>query len=175
MGLKESLSKLTMITIKRGEVLFKEAVPSNGAMFFLFEGQLDIYKHIEGKHTKLRSILPGEFFGEMAIINNSPRAASIVTVSETAKLGIINRSTFAKMSKESPEFLFLLLKKVIERLYETDSKIRVIKRAREAEETGAQTETAAVEETVTDPDAMPMIPIDGVIPDLTETPEEPES
>lgn len=93
MGLKESLAKLSMINIKRGEVLFKEGVPSNGAMFFLFEGQLDIYKQIEGKHTKLRSILPGEFFGEMAIINNSPRAASIVVVSETAKLGIINRTT----------------------------------------------------------------------------------
>ncbi|XDD43296.1 Crp/Fnr family transcriptional regulator [Leptospira sp. WS60.C2] len=127
MGLKESLAKLSMINIKRGEVLFKEGVPSNGAMFFLFEGQLDIYKQIEGKHTKLRSILPGEFFGEMAIINNSPRAASIVVVSETAKLGIINRTTFVKMSQESPEFLFLLLKKVIERLYETDGKIRAIK------------------------------------------------
>ncbi|MGE8720939.1 Crp/Fnr family transcriptional regulator [Leptospira terpstrae] len=128
MGLKESLAKLSMINIKRGEVLFKEGVPSNGAMFFLFEGQLDIYKQIEGKHAKLRSILPGEFFGEMAIINNSPRAASIVVVSETAKLGIINRTTFVQMSQESPEFLFLLLKKVIERLYETDGKIRAIKR-----------------------------------------------
>ncbi|MCT8333584.1 cyclic nucleotide-binding domain-containing protein [Leptospira sp. 85282-16] len=128
MGLKESLAKLSMINIKRGEVLFKEGVPSNGAMFFLFEGQLDIYKQIENKHVKLRSILPGEFFGEMAIINNSPRAASIVVVSETAKLGIINRTTFVQMSQESPEFLFLLLKKVIERLYETDGKIRAIKR-----------------------------------------------
>ncbi|EMJ89819.1 Crp/Fnr family transcriptional regulator [Leptospira meyeri] len=128
MGLKESLAKLSMINIKRGEVLFKEGVPSNGAMFFLFEGQLDIYKQIEGKHIKLRSILPGEFFGEMAIINNSPRAASIVVVSEMAKLGIINRTTFVQMSQESPEFLFLLLKKVIERLYETDGKIRAIKR-----------------------------------------------
>ncbi|PJZ85063.1 Crp/Fnr family transcriptional regulator [Leptospira harrisiae] len=128
MGLKESLAKLSMINIKRGEVLFKEGVPSNGAMFFLFEGQLDIYKQIEGKHIKLRSILPGEFFGEMAIINNSPRAASIVVVSEAAKLGIINRTTFVQMSQESPEFLFLLLKKVIERLYETDGKIRAIKR-----------------------------------------------
>ncbi|TGN06912.1 Crp/Fnr family transcriptional regulator [Leptospira ilyithenensis] len=128
MGLKESLAKLSMITIKRGELLFKEGVPSNGAMFFLFEGQLDIYKHIEGKHTRMRSILPGEFFGEMAIINNSPRSASIVVVSENAKLGIINRGTFVKMGQESPEFLFLLLKRVIERLYETDSKIRAIKK-----------------------------------------------
>ncbi|WP_411821566.1 Crp/Fnr family transcriptional regulator [Leptospira sp. 'Mane'] len=128
MGLKESLAKLSMITIKRGELLFKEGVPSNGAMFFLFEGQLDIYKHIEGKHTKMRSILPGEFFGEMAIINNSPRSASIVVVSESAKLGIINRGTFVQMGQESPEFLFLLLKRVIERLYETDSKIRAIKK-----------------------------------------------
>ncbi|BDA80019.1 hypothetical protein LPTSP3_g29490 [Leptospira kobayashii] len=128
MGLKESLAKLSMINLKRGELLFKEGVPSNGAMFFLFEGQLDIYKHIEGKHTKMRSILPGEFFGEMAIINNSPRSASIVVVSEGAKLGIINRSTFVQMGQESPEFLFLLLKRVIERLYETDSKIRAIKK-----------------------------------------------
>lgn len=167
MGLKESLAKLSMITIKRGEVLFKEGVPSNGAMFFLFEGQLDIYKHIEGKHSKLRSILPGEFFGEMAIINNSPRAASIVTVSESAKLGIINRNTFVKMSQESPEFLFLLLKRVIERLYETDSKIRAIKRAKDDISNGvvSTTETQPKEEAV-DPDSIPMIPVEGVIPDV---------
>jgi len=167
MGLKESLAKLSMITIKRGEVLFKEGVPSNGAMFFLFEGQLDIYKHIEGKHTKLRSILPGEFFGEMAIINNSPRAASIVTVSESAKLGIINRNTFVKMSQESPEFLFLLLKRVIERLYETDSKIRAIKHAKDDEANGVvDTSSSRKKEEAVDPDSIPMIPIEGVIPDV---------
>ncbi len=167
MGLKESLAKLSMITIKRGEVLFKEGVPSNGAMFFLFEGQLDIYKHIEGKHSKLRSILPGEFFGEMAIINNSPRAASIVTVSESAKLGIINRNTFVKMSQESPEFLFLLLKRVIERLYETDSKIRAIKRSKDDISNGVTSpaESESKEEAV-DPDSIPMIPVEGIIPDV---------
>jgi CRP/FNR family cyclic AMP-dependent transcriptional regulator len=167
MGLKESLAKLSMITIKRGEVLFKEGVPSNGAMFFLFEGQLDIYKHIEGKHTKLRSILPGEFFGEMAIINNSPRAASIVTVSDFAKLGIINRNTFVKMSQESPEFLFLLLKRVIERLYETDSKIRAIKRTNDDEASGiVSTPNVNKKEASVDPDSIPMIPIEGIIPDV---------
>lgn len=132
MGLKESLAKLTMVTIKRGDVLFREGVPSNGAMFFLFEGQLDIYRGVDGKQVKLRSILPGEFFGEMAIINNSPRAASILAVSEVAKLGVINRQTFGKMSQESPEFLFLLLKRIIERLFETESKIREVIREREA-------------------------------------------
>ncbi len=166
MSLKESLAKLSMITIKRGEVLFKEGVPSNGAMFFLFEGQLDIYKHIEGKHSKLRSILPGEFFGEMAIINNSPRAASIVTVSETAKLGIINRNTFVKMSKESPEFLFLLLKRVIERLYETDSKIRAIKRANDDQSAGISPSDSSKKETAVDPDSIPMIPVEDIIPDV---------
>jgi|GEM_PF-2525826 len=132
MGLKESLAKLTMISIKRGDVLFREGVQSNGAMFFLFEGQLDIYKNFDGKQAKVRSILPGEFFGEMAIINNSPRAASVIAVSEVAKLGVINRQTFGKMSQESPEFLFLLLKRIIERLFETESRIRQIRAEREA-------------------------------------------
>ncbi|GBF50172.1 cyclic nucleotide binding protein [Leptospira ryugenii] len=164
MGLKESLAKLSMVTLKRGEVLFKEGVPSNGAMFFLFEGQLDIYKHIEGKHTKLRSILPGEFFGEMAIINNSPRAASIVTVSDSAKIGVINRNSFVKMSQEAPEFLFLLLKRVIERLYETDSKIRAIKRAKDDAKSGKVTENPMKDSPAVDPDSIPMISVDDVIP-----------
>jgi len=143
MGLKESLAKLSMITIKRGDVLFREGVQSNGAMFFLFEGQLDIYKNLEGKQTRIRSILPGEFFGEMAIINNSPRAASILAVSEQAKLGVINRQTFGKMSQESPEFLFLLLKRIIERLFETESRIRQIRAEREAAGLSEPQETPA--------------------------------
>lgn len=170
MGLKESLAKLSMINIKRGEVLFKEGVPSNGAMFFLFEGQLDIYKQIESKHIKVRSILPGEFFGEMAIINNSPRAASIVVVSEVAKLGVINRNSFVKMSQESPEFLFLLLKRVIERLYETESKIRNIKRASE-EKIANPAELVMSEELSQEGEDLSMIPIetfteDSTIPDV---------
>ena len=78
--------------------------------FFLLEsGQCDIFvKKGSGNPIKVHTVLPGGFFGELALLYNAPRAATVVSVGES-KLWALDRGTFkncmARASKsETPAF-----------------------------------------------------------------------
>ncbi len=78
--------------------------------FFLLEsGQCDIFvKKGTAEPIKVHTVLPGGFFGELALLYNAPRAATVVSVGES-KLWALDRGTFkncmARASKsETPAF-----------------------------------------------------------------------
>ncbi|KAG9251995.1 cyclic nucleotide-binding domain-containing protein [Emericellopsis atlantica] len=76
-----------------GEVIIKEGDP--GHSFFLLEsGQADAYKGDPSntvKHYK-----KGDFFGELALLNDAPRAASVVASSDV-KVASLGKSAFQRL------------------------------------------------------------------------------
>lgn len=46
-------------------------------LYIIDQGDFDCYKVLGGKQTYLKTYHPGEFFGELALMYNAPRAASI--------------------------------------------------------------------------------------------------
>ena len=66
---------------KREVVLQKGA--SGDSLLFLLQGQLQVVDITEdGRAIGLRMLVPGDFFGEIALINNSTRSASVVATSD---------------------------------------------------------------------------------------------
>ena len=66
---------------KREVVLHKGG--SGDGLLFLLSGQLQVLDVTEdGRAIGLRMLTPGDFFGEIALINNSTRSASVVAMSE---------------------------------------------------------------------------------------------
>ncbi|MES2127066.1 MAG: Crp/Fnr family transcriptional regulator [Pseudomonadota bacterium] len=66
---------------KREVVLHKGG--SGDGLLFLLSGQLQVIDVTEdGRAIGLRMLVPGDFFGEIALINNSTRSASVVATSE---------------------------------------------------------------------------------------------
>ncbi|MGZ3182193.1 MAG: Crp/Fnr family transcriptional regulator [Telluria sp.] len=66
---------------KREVVLHKGG--SGDGLLFLLSGQLQVIDVTEdGRAIGLRMLAPGDFFGEIALINNSTRSASVVAMSE---------------------------------------------------------------------------------------------
>jgi len=64
-------------TVPAGTVLFKDGESGN-QMYVIHSGKVKITKKV-GSVEKTLAILPaGEFFGEMAILNNEPRTASAI-------------------------------------------------------------------------------------------------
>jgi CRP-like cAMP-binding protein len=63
--------------------------------FFLLEsGQCDIFiKKGSADPIKVHTVLPGGFFGELALLYNAPRAATVQSVGES-KLWALDRGTF---------------------------------------------------------------------------------
>src|SRR6185369_15545724 len=82
-------------TCPAGTVLSEEGAAGN-TMFVLQSGRVRITKASKDGTKTLAILGPGEFFGEMAILNNKPRTASAQVV-EDASLLVIDAKTFEAM------------------------------------------------------------------------------
>lgn len=91
-------------------VIAREGETGN-LMYVVLYGWVDI--SLQGR--VIERIGPGGVFGEMALVDQSPRAASAIAESE-ANLMAINRSDFMTLVKAKPVFGISLLKAAAERL-----------------------------------------------------------
>jgi CRP/FNR family cyclic AMP-dependent transcriptional regulator len=107
-----------------GEVLFKEDEVGT-EMFVLQSGKIRLTKNIRGVEKLLADIGPGEFFGEMAILNNKPRTAT-ATVLEDAQLLVIDPKTFEAMIKSNTEIAVRMIKKLAKRLDDANEQIETL-------------------------------------------------
>lgn len=77
-----------------GEVIFWEGEPGVG-MYIVQQGEVGIYKEY-GKHgqKELARLRPGDFFGEMALLEDDCRSATAVARGETRLFGVIHPDLF---------------------------------------------------------------------------------
>lgn len=107
--------------VMAGTVLFKDGEAGH-QMFVIHSGKIKITKQI-GDIEKTLAILPaGEFFGEMAILNDEPRTATAVVV-EDSQLLVIDPKTFEAMIKGNSEISLRMIKKLAQRLKQADEQI----------------------------------------------------
>lgn len=123
----DTVCKLNSTTFQKGDVLFKECDIPNDIMYFVFKGEVAIYKLRDGVEKKINQIHPGEFFGEMALIHDRSRLATARIVSDEARLAVINKETLLNMAEHSPEFLFYLLRFSVKRLLAAEDKLQRVK------------------------------------------------
>jgi len=102
-------------------LLFKDG-DTGDEMFIIKSGRVRIFKKIGDVDKTLAVLGAGEFFGEMAIIDGKPRSASAETI-EACKLLVINSETFDTMLKSNPEIAVRMIKKLSQRLRETNKQI----------------------------------------------------
>ena len=72
-------------TITQGETLIQEGDDSQEA-FYLYTGQANLYKEINGRSQKLGSLGEGQFFGEMAYLLGEKRTATVIAETEMVVL-----------------------------------------------------------------------------------------
>jgi len=80
-----------------GEVVIREGDPGD-ALFVVASGKLDVVKGA----AKLRELGAGAVFGELALLDGAPRAATVIAASD-AQLLRIPRAEFEALLDESPE------------------------------------------------------------------------
>ena len=96
-----------------GEVIFKEGDPGD-VMFVILEGEVELV--IAGGLFEILG--PGEPFGELALIDNSPRAASAVTRT-ACRLVEIPEDRFLDLIQDSPYFGLQIMQVMADRLRRT--------------------------------------------------------
>jgi CRP/FNR family cyclic AMP-dependent transcriptional regulator len=107
-----------------GDVLFREG-ESGDTMFVLQSGEVRISKEGRDGHKTLAVLGPGEFFGEMAILNAKPRTAT-AEVTEKARVLVIDARTFEQMVVSNAEIAVRLIKKLARRLDSANALIDVL-------------------------------------------------
>jgi len=68
----------------KGETIFAQN-DIGRALFILYKGKIGLYRYneLEKKNELLSEVLPGEFFGEMALLEEMPRTASAIATEDT--------------------------------------------------------------------------------------------
>lgn len=107
-----------------GTVLFRDGEPGK-EMFVVHTGVVQIHKRVRDVEQVLGRLGAGEFFGEMALLNNRPRNAS-ATVVEPSKLLVIDPRTFEAMIRGNIEIAVRLIKKLAARLEDSNEQIETL-------------------------------------------------
>lgn len=102
------------LEIRSGEVLLKEGDVGN-EMYVLIEGTAKI----EYRGMFFAEIGPGDFVGELAVIDGSPRLATTTAVTD-CRFVAINRARFEFLVAETPNFALEVMRVLAQRLRRTD-------------------------------------------------------
>ncbi|MEL6880178.1 MAG: cyclic nucleotide-binding domain-containing protein [Cyanobacteria bacterium J06607_10] len=87
-------------SFRADEVLFKEGTPGS-SFYIVLSGKVEVYlEKLDGKVVATRGV--GEFFGEMSLLLDAPRSASIRAVEETL-LFVVERSNLQPILQRHPE------------------------------------------------------------------------
>jgi signal transduction histidine kinase len=100
-------------------VLCREGA-SEQTFYMILEGDFEVTKTINNRENRLLKILTaGDFFGEMALIHNAPRAAT-VTARTNAVVLELDKDGFNQVLKHSPSVALAMVGEISSRLRQND-------------------------------------------------------
>ena len=106
----------------RGSAIMHEGDPVD-SLYIVISGRLKVMMgEADGKETILSIIGPGEFFGEMGLIDDNPRSASVVAI-EPCELLAVTKRAFKKCLAENSALAMAVMRVLVRRLREADRKI----------------------------------------------------
>ena len=102
-------------TYPTGQTILREGREPHG-FFIILSGTIEVVKGAETDHpTVLRTMGPGEFFGEVALIARKPRTATVRALEDTECIAIWCED-FASELRQHPELAVRMLSAVLQRL-----------------------------------------------------------
>jgi len=122
----EQLRLLTTVVTRRsttrGSIVMAAGDPTD-SLYIILSGRLKVMmSDADGKEVILSLLGPGEFFGEMGLIDDNPRSASVVAI-EPCELLAITRRDFRKCMADNAEMAMAVMRGLVRRLREADRKI----------------------------------------------------
>jgi CRP/FNR family transcriptional regulator, cyclic AMP receptor protein len=112
-----ALAKVTEdMEVEEGKVLAREGDIGH-EFFVIVDGEVDVAK--DG--TTVRKLGPGDFFGEIALIWESPRRTATVSAAAPVRLFVLTRQAFRGLIDHHPEIEEKVLEALEERVRATQA------------------------------------------------------
>jgi len=104
----------------KSEVVFEESSIGK-EMFVVCSGKVKLFTEpASGRRTLLATLGPGEHFGEMALVDKSPRSATAMAVQDNTKLVVLDKAKFMYLVQQQPDFAFSVMETLCKRLRDTN-------------------------------------------------------
>ena len=117
----------TLSRYEAGDIIIQENDLGETA-YVITQGQVEVTKALQGQKVHLAYLEAGETFGEMSMIDEKPRSATVTAVTETL-VSEIRRDDFFESFQTDPKVALQLLKVLFERLREADARILDLQKA----------------------------------------------
>ena len=88
-------------SVHKGEVIVRQGEVGLRA-YLIQSGSVRVYSEVNGKTIELARLGAGQIFGEMALIKNVQRAASVIALEETTLVAITKEILSKKLSHSDP-------------------------------------------------------------------------
>ena len=107
---------------KRGELIVEQGKKTN-ALFILLTGRARVLSaDARGREVILATMQPGDYIGEMSLIDNEPHSASVRAEVQTDVL-VLGRTEFARCLPENRSMAYAVMRGLVQRLRQADRKI----------------------------------------------------
>jgi CRP-like cAMP-binding protein len=101
-------------TASAGEYVVREGDEA-GEMYIIRSGRVALTRNIQGKTITLEELGPGEFFGEMSLLESLPRVADAVALEDT-RLIVVGVGALLMRIRRDPTFAIEMLHKLAGRV-----------------------------------------------------------
>ena len=106
----------------KGQIIVNQSSPGN-TFYIVISGQVKVaLLHEDGREIVLSHLSEGSFFGELSLLDNDPRSASVIAA-EDAALFILTRKQFYQLITANPRIVEKIIKEICTRLRCADEKI----------------------------------------------------
>jgi CRP/FNR family transcriptional regulator, cyclic AMP receptor protein len=112
---------MTLTRFAEGQILFKEGDPSEG-VFRLLSGCVEVLRDLDGHLILLGTVDAGQFIGEMGVVENRPRSATVRAATDV-EAEFFTPTEFLDQIAGSPQAARELILRLSQRLREADDRI----------------------------------------------------
>lgn len=107
----------------KSQIIFEEG--SAGVEMYLIHSGRVLLSLGRGKDEKaeLAVLNPGDFFGEMALVDDSPRSATATALEDSTQLIALDKSRFLYMVQQQPQFALSVMHTLCQRLRVVDRRL----------------------------------------------------
>ena len=93
-------SELNELSVPKGGVVFAQDSKADG-FYLIYNGNVRITRKQDKKEIQLALLVKNDYFGEMALVANRRRSATVTALADTTLL-MLSRANFEKLYKSSP-------------------------------------------------------------------------
>jgi len=116
-----------LLQVEAGETIIKEGDVGESA-YLIEDGEVEVSRAKDDQKVVLATLGKGEIFGEMSMIDDCPRGATITATTATT-LSELHRDEFLDNLKDEPEFAIRFLRTIFERLRDANIKVLQLEQA----------------------------------------------